>query len=334
LARTEATSTWTPALCKHYSGIPAGFGSARGAEPNRAGMVPIPAGRFRMGSNDGYPEERAVHEVRVGAFWIDRHEVTNAQFASFVQATGYITRAERTPDAAEFPGVAADRLKPGSAVFVQPRRGEHLRGAYDWWRWVPGANWRHPQGPSSDIRGKENNPVVHIAYEDALAYAKWLGRDLPTEAQWEYAARGGLDGATYPWGNTPDARGRPRANTWQGPFPSVNEAADGFDLTAPVGCYPSNDYGLYDVVGNVWELTRDVYRDRHSVGSVENPMVATLAQDGPRAVPATASRVIKGGSFLCAPNFCVRYRPSSRQPQEAGLGAMHVGFRTVVNDSE
>ena len=315
-------------LCEAYGGVPPGFGAAQAGDANRAGLVAVDGGRFRMGSNDGYPEEQKVHDVRVDSFWIDRHEVTNAQFALFVGATGYVTRAERRPSAEEFPGVSSNRLVPGSAVFVSPRGAEHLRGAYAWWRWMPGADWRHPEGPDSDIRSRGNHPVVHIAFEDALAYAKWLGRDLPTEAQWEYAARGGLDGASYPWGNTPDAKSR-RANTWQGRFPYEDEGRDGHKGTAPVGCYPANGFGLFDVVGNVWEWTRDIYQDRHEPDAVENPLLVKLP--GAKAGPATAARVIKGGSFLCAPDFCVRYRPSARQPQDVLYGTVHVGFRTLLN---
>jgi len=303
-------------------------------------MVRIPSGRFRMGSRHGYPEEREEHEASVGAFWIDRHEVTNAQFARFVDATGYVTRAEHAPRTSDLPDVPADRLQPGSAVFVPPRGAEHLGdGAYAWWRWMPGANWRHPQGPSSDIVGRENHPVVHVAYDDALAYARWLKRDLPTEAQWEYAARGGLDGADYPWGNTPDAQGRSPAgttvadrlpaNTWQGRFPFTDSGRDGHVGTAPVGCYPANGFGLYDAVGNVWEWTRDTYRTRHPASPGVEPTVASLSATGTGDTART--RVIKGGSFLCAPDYCVRYRPSARQPQDALLGTVHVGFRTVLN---
>jgi formylglycine-generating enzyme len=315
------------ASCDAYDGVPPGFAAARGTEPNRAGMVAIAGGRFRMGSNEGYPEEREVHDVWVRAFRIDRHEVTNAQFERFVEATGYVTRAERAPAAADFRGVAAERLVRGSAVFVAPSQDDRRRGAYSWWKWVAGADWRHPAGPGSDIRGRANHPVVQVAFEDALAYARWLGRDLPTEAQWEYAARGGLDGATYPWGNTPDRPGRPMANTWQGRFPFVDRGTDGHKGTAPVGCYAANGFGLLDVVGNVWEWTRDRYQAHHDPQALENPQVVSIGKTEPAAV----ARVIKGGSFLCAPDFCVRYRPASRQPQEEQLGAMHVGFRTVLN---
>ena len=325
-----ATAQAAPApLCTGYSGLPPGFGAPGG---NRAGMVEISAGRFRMGSSAGYPEEREVHEVRVAGFWMDRHEVTNAQFARFVQATGYVTRAERKPQAQDFAGLDADRLQPGSAVFVPPRGAEHLGGgAYAWWRWVPGASWRHPQGPGSGIAGLENHPVVHVAYEDALAYARWLGHELPTEAQWEYAARGGLDGAEYPWGNTPDAKGRPMANTWQGRFPSTDSGRDGHKGTAPVGCYPANGFGLYDVVGNVWEWTRDSYQARHAAAPMVDPVVVSLPAAGTGG--AAPAKVIKGGSFLCAPDFCVRYRPAARQPQDTLLGAVHIGFRTVLNQA-
>lgn len=329
-----------PHLCRAYSGLPQGFAAADGRLANRAGLVPIAGGRFKMGSDAGYPEERDVHEVQVAPFQIDRHEVTNTQFAAFVKATGYLTRAERAPDPADYPGVDRDKLVPASVVFVSPINGESLRdAAYQWWRLQPGADWRHPTGPGSSIDGRANHPVVHVAYEDALAYAKWLGRDLPTEAQWEYAARGGLDGASYPWGNTPEANGRAMTNAWQGRFPFTDEARDGFKDTAPVGCFDRNGYGLYDVVGNVWEWTKDAWQSTHGVetGSANPMVVKTSAQPAERAmVPSRPEqapvRVIKGGSWLCAPDFCLRYRPSSRQPQEVRLSTLHLGFRAVLNN--
>lgn len=329
--------------CLAYSGIPDGFGPATDKAPNRSGLVAIPGGRFLMGADDGYPEEKPVHPVTVAGFLIDRHEVTNAQFARFVAATGYVTRAEHPPDLPHGVQVPDAYRQPGSAVFVPPARpsgghagaghghddhgttGQH--GAYQWWAWVPGANWRHPGGPDTGIEGLENHPVVHIAYEDAQAYARWLGRDLPTEAQWEYAARGGLEGATYPWGNTPELQGRLMANTWQGNFPAQNLVRDGYAGSAPVGCFPANGHGLWDAVGNVWEWTRDPWRPYHDPQASSEPPAQAHIAPGRQA----ATRVIKGGSFLCAPNFCVRYRPASRQPQEAVMSTMHVGFRTVLN---
>ncbi|WP_084267726.1 formylglycine-generating enzyme family protein [Azohydromonas lata] len=313
-------------LCRGYSGVPQGFAAAGGAAPNRAGLVAVKGGSFTMGSRDGYPEEREPHRVQVQDFLIDRHEVTNAQFAAFVKATGYVTRAQRPLDAWAYPGVPRERLVPSSVVFVPPQRPTP---AYGWWQLVPGADWRHPRGPGSGIEGLENHPVVHVAYEDAQAYARWLGRELPSEAQWEYAARGGRDGEAYPWGNTPAVQGRAMANSWQGRFPFEDDGADGHAGTAPVGCFEANGFGLVDVVGNVWEWTWDRWRERHAQDGGDNPMEVRLAQaEAPRG---TQPRVIKGGSFLCAPDFCVRYRPASRQPQDPLLATQHLGFRTVIN---
>lgn len=327
-AEPSARHSGAERLCMNYRGVPSGFGAAKGGSPNRAGMVLIKGGEFHMGSEDGYPEERNVHLVRLDSFLMDRHEVTNAQFTAFVKATGYITVAERKRDTKDYPGAPESQLVPGSVVFVWPKKGEQFQEAYRWWKYLPGANWRHPYGPESSITGFENHPVTQVAYDDALAYAKWLGRDLPTEAEFEYAARGGLDGNTYPWGNTPNPEGRWMANTWQGSFPSVNTAQDGYKGSAPVGCFPANGYGLFDAVGNVWEWTKDVYSDHHSKGRVENPLIVHVGQ--PFDTERYPARVIKGGSFLCAPDFCVRYRPSSRQPQDPTLGVVHAGFRTLI----
>ncbi len=325
--------------CQAYSGIPAGFGPAQPGAANQAGLVAIAGGRFLMGSDEGYPEEQPVHPMEVPAFLIDRHEVTNAQFARFVDATGYVTQAERMPEFPPQARVPEQYRQPGSAVFTPPaadhdhdshgKHGQHgttQQNAYNWWTWMPGASWRHPNGPGTNLNGLENHPVVHIAYEDAQAYAQWLGRDLPTETQWEFAARGGLEGATYPWGNTPELKGRLMANTWQGDFPAKNLLRDGYAGTAPVGCFPANQYGLWDSVGNVWEWTRTAWSPNHARQAVQGAHASRLeADDNP------TSRVIKGGSFLCAANFCVRYRPASRQPQETAMSTQHVGFRTVLN---
>jgi formylglycine-generating enzyme required for sulfatase activity len=308
--------------CAAYGGLPAEDGET-------AGMAFIPGGTFRMGSESHRPEERFTHVVRVDGFWIDRHEVTNAQFKEFIDATGYVTLAERGLDPKTHPNVDKDLLVPGSAVFVQPtdlRRGGRIT---QWWQYVAAASWRQPSGPDSSIAGKENHPVVNVAYEDALAYAHWRGRDLPTEAQWELAARGGRDGEDD-WSSAFDAEGKPIANTWQGIFPVLNTKDDGYAGTAPVGCFKPNGYGLYDMIGNVWELTSDWYRAGHSREAAVNPtgpvlMSLLLAAGQP------ASRVIKGGSHLCAANHCSRYRPAARQPQESDLSAAHVGFRTVLN---
>lgn len=329
-AQHQSASPTDERLCQAYSGTPGGFGAARAGRPNLAGMVALPGGVFRMGSEQGYPEERHVHPVRLAPFLIDQHEVTNAQFAAFVKATGYVTLPERkhrvTAD-----GKGTSSFPAGGVVFVWPKNGEQFRAAYQWWRYKAGANWRHPYGPDSSIEGLDNHPVVQIAYDDALAYAAWLDRDLPTEAEAEYAARGGLDGNTYAWGNTPEINGRIMANVWQGAFPHGDAKQDGHSGSAPVGCYQPNGYGLFDTVGNAWEWTRDMYADRHPQESADNPMVVRVAG---QAADDSGSRVIKGGSFLCSPDFCLRYRPSSRQPQDPTLSTVHVGFRTVFRPSK
>jgi sulfatase modifying factor 1 len=308
--------------CAAYGGIPSGDGET-------AGMAFIPGGSFKMGSEQHQPEERFSHIVRVDGFWIDRHEVTNAQFTQFVDATGYVTVAERGPDPAPNNGTAGELQVPSSAVFVQPKNVGPGGQLSQWWQYVEGANWRQPAGPGSSIAGKENHPVVHVTYDDAQAYAKWRGRSLPTEAQWEYAARGGRDGEDD-WSSAFDADGKPIANTWQGIFPVVNTNDDGFAGAAPVGCFKPNGYGLYDMIGNVWEWTSDWYRSGHPREAAVNPAGPHLASIRV-AADQSASRVIKGGSYLCAMNYCSRYRPAARQPQEVDLSTVHLGFRTVLN---
>lgn len=267
-----------------------------------------------MGTNAGYPNEGPATERIVAAFWIDRHEVTNAQFAEFVAATGYVTVAEREIDG-----------RRGSAVFTPPEANMPLSAA-SWWKFVDGASWRRPDGPDSSIDGKDEYPAVHIAYEDADAYAKWAGRRLPTEEEWEYAARGALTGATYEWGEeTPDA-GAPKANTWQGVFPVINTSKDGFAGLAPVGCFEPNSNGLFDMTGNVWEWTSTSYFAQHS----NNENLADQGYD-PRQ-PGVSVNVLKGGSYLCAANYCARYRPAARHPQDLTLGTSHIGFRTVRSE--
>lgn len=284
------------------------------AEPTRTcpetipvGEVALKGGTFTLGADPEHPDEGPPRPVTVGPFSIDRTEVTNAQFAEFVAATGYVTLAERKPDPRLYPGVPASRLKPSSLVFVGARGLGNGDPAL-WWQVTEGAQWRRPEGPGSSIRGRERHPVVQVAYEDALAYARWKGRDLPTEAEWEFAARAGLDGARYEWGDErPGPGDPPRANTWQGVFPAIDSGDDGYKArTAPVACYPASAYGLHDMTGNVWEWTKDRYAG---------------APDG--------AHLIKGGSFLCADNFCYRYRPSARQPGPPDTGTSHVGFRTV-----
>jgi sulfatase modifying factor 1 len=312
-------------LCGGYAGLPESSGLT-------AGMVKIAGGSFTMGDDDQRPEERRAHPVTVSHFWIDRHEVTNAQFRRFVEATGYQTVAERGLDPKHHPGVPPELLAPGSTVFAMPTGLLNLVGVGSWWHYVAGADWRHPTGPGSTIRGKDNHPVVDVAFEDAQAYAHWVGHDLPTEAQWEFAARGGLDGAAYGWGEEYyDPVAGWRANTWQGLFPVNDNADDGYHGTAPVGCFAPNRYGLVDMIGNVWEYTRDWWVPGHPMEAAIDPEGPTPALAVRVAAGAEPSIVIKGGSWLCAPNFCARYRPAARQPQELGLGASHLGFRTVVN---
>lgn len=313
-------------LCDGYVGVPAS------SDPT-ADSVWIEGRTFTMG-DDERPEERVEHEVTVSGFWIDRHEVTNAQFLHFVAATGYVTIAERGLDPKEHAGLPPELLVPGSVVFSIPDSVLNLVDVRQWWRFVPGANWRHPLGPGSSIEGKDNHPVVDVAYEDALAYARWLGRDLPTEAQWELAARGGLDGATYSWGDKYyDPVEGWQANTWQGLFPLEDGADDGYHGTAPVGCFAPNGYGLFDMIGNVWEYARDWWLPGHPAQPASDPTGPPQVLAARYAWPAEPSVVIKGGSWLCAPNFCARYRPAARQPQELGLGASHLGFRTALNRS-
>lgn len=315
-----AASEASARLCEGYSGLP-------GDDGPHTGMVWVEGTTFMMGSDTAHPEERAAHEVTVSGFWIDRHEVTNAQFARFVAATGYRTTAESGLDPAEHPDLPSDLLAPGSMVFAPPERVDAFSDVSQWWHYVPGASWREPLGPGSASVGKENHPVVHVSYEDALAYARWLGRDLPTEAQWELAARGGLAGATFAWGDTYDPAEGWRANTWQGPFPMADDNDDGHHGTAPVGCFAANGHGLFDTAGNVWEYARDWYAPGHAPGPAKEPGGPDLL------VAAGPAVVIKGGSWLCSPSFCARYRPSARQPQELGLGTSHVGLRTVLPGS-
>ncbi|MBS0472823.1 MAG: formylglycine-generating enzyme family protein [Proteobacteria bacterium] len=282
------------------------------------GMVWIPSGDYVEGDTL-YPEEGPFTPVHVKGFWMDRHEVTNGEFARFVAATGYVTEAERPADAKANPGIDPDLLQPGAMVFVMPERVHGMEDISQWWHFVPGANWRHPAGPGSSIEGKENFPVVEITHADALAYANWKGHALPTEAEWEWAARAG---DPHPG----DDHDQPKqANTWQGIFPVLNSGEDGFVGLAPVGCYGASKYRLFDMFGNVWEMTADLFRPRHGdpAGPDEMPRMG-----------AGARYTIKGGSFLCAPNYCVRYRSGAREGQEADLAASHLGFRTVVRGKQ
>ena len=301
-------------------------------------MLWIPGGRFRMGSDRHYPEERPVHSVLVDGFWMDQTPVTNAQWARFVEATSHVTFAELVPKAEDYPGALADQLFAGSLVFVRPNGPVDIRDIRNWWHWMRGADWRHPHGPASSIAGLEDHPVVHVTFSDAEAYTQWAGRTLPTEAEWEFAARGGLDGATYAWGDEFLPDDRHMANTWQGDFPWQNTSADGYEGTSPVGAFPANGYGLHDVAGNVWEWTSDWYKPSHPADAVKACCVPANPR-GPRAEDSYDPRqpniriprkVLKGGSHLCAPNYCRRYRPAARFPQPIDTSACHVGFRCIV----
>src|SRR5262245_17163493 len=300
------------------------------------GMAWIPGGAFRMGSDRHYPEEAPAHEVRVGGFWMDAHTVTNDDFRRFVDATGHVTLAERPPNPADYPGARPDMLVPASVVFQKPQRRVALGDHYNWWGYVAGANWRHPEGPASSLRKKGRHPVVQVGYEDAEAYAKWAGKELPTEAEWEFAARGGLAGAEFVWGDELAPGGRLMANTWQGEFPWQNLATDGYEGTAPVGSFAPNGYGLYDMAGNVWQWTTDWYREHgrapQSCCVPENPRGARREDSFDPALPALRipRKVIKGGSFLCAPNYCRRYRPAARMAQPLDTAISHLGFRCIV----
>ena len=283
----------------------------------------IPGGAFLMGSNSFYREERPVRPEFVEGFWIDVFPVTNAEFRKFVEATGYVTYSERPPNPAMYPDADPALLVPGSLVFVKPDRPVSLRNNHAWWEYRPGANWRHPQGRGSSIAGRDDHPVVHIAHEDALAYAAWCGKELPTEAEWEFAARGGLEGKAYPWGDAANPEGRFLANTWQGQFPHENLAEDGYHGTSPVDAFPANGYGLFDMVGNVWEWTSSLY----DAAPEQPPQSCCHPNAGD---DRSTRRVVKGGSHLCAPNYCLRYRPSARQGETVDSSTCHIGFRCVV----
>jgi formylglycine-generating enzyme required for sulfatase activity len=301
-------------------------------------MIWIPGGTFRMGSESHYPEEAPVHRVQVDGFWIDRTPVTNRDFRAFVKATGHVTFAEIAPDPKDYPGALPHMLQAGSLVFMPLHEPVDLRDWSRWWNFKFGANWRRPYGPDSSITGLEHHPVVHVAYRDAEAYAKWAGKSLPTEAEWEFAARGGLDGAEYAWGGEFTPGNRHMANTWQGGFPSENLRSDGYDRTSPVTAFSPNGYGVYDMIGNAWEWTTDWYGPQHAA----DPGKACCTPLNPRGGPEEASydtcqpavriprKVLKGGSHLCAPNYCRRYRPAARHAQPIDTSTSHVGFRCIV----
>jgi len=308
-------------------------------KPPAKDMVWIPGGSFMMGSNEHYPEEAPAHPVTVDGFWMDQYTVTNAHFSRFVEETDYVTFAERAPRAEDYPGAKPELLVPASVVFRRPGYAVDLNNHFNWWTYVPNASWRRPQGPETSLKGLAKHPVVHVVYEDAEAYAKWAGKELPTEAEWEFAARGGLEGEEFVWGKefTPDEQ--QMANTWQGEFPNENTLDDGFEWTAPVGSFPPNGYGLYEMAGNVWEWTTDWYLEHNKLpntccGSI-NPRGGSLAESYDSCLDQVRipRKVMKGGSYLCAPNYCRRYRPAARMPQPVDTSTCHLGFRCLVRVS-
>jgi formylglycine-generating enzyme required for sulfatase activity len=310
------------------------------------GMVWIPGGEFTMGTDSelGWPDEKPAHRVRVDGFFMDATEVTNAQFRRFVDATGYVTTAEKPPVLEEImrqspPGTkppAKEDLVPGSLVFQMTKGPVDLRDYSQWWHWTPGANWKHPEGPASNLDGRDEHPVVQVSWDDAVAFAHWAGKRLPTEAEWEFAARGGLDGKPYVWGEeAPGAGGKWQANIWQGQFPWKNTKEDGYERTAPAKSYAPNGHGLYDMAGNVWEwcadwYDRELYRRRAGRGVIVNPTGPDSTID-PNC-PSMPQRVQRGGSFLCSDAYCSRYRPSARHGCSPDTGMAHVGFRCVMSN--
>jgi formylglycine-generating enzyme len=306
----------------------------------RDGMIFVLGGTFRMGSDQHYPEEAPAHRVSVDGFWMDRTPVTNREFRRFVNATGYVTFAEIPPNPKDYPGALPNMLKAASLVFEPPKGPVDLRNWDSWWTFKRGANWRRPYGPRSSISGLDDHPVVHVAYRDAGAYAKWAGKELPTEAEWEFAARGGLDGAAFAWGDefTPD--GRHMANTWQGEFPRENLRLDGYERTSPVTAFPPNGYGLYDMIGNVWEWTTDWWSFKHEADAPKACCVPQNPRGGREESSYDPSqpnikiprKVLKGGSHLCAPNYCRRYRPAARHAEAVDTSTSHVSFRCITRD--
>lgn len=308
--------------------------------PPFPGMVWVPGGTFAMGSDRHYREEAPAHRVTVSGFWMDATPVTNEQFARFVRATGHVTFAEKDPDPADYPGALPEMLKAGSLVFKAPPGPVDLSDFRNWWHFVFGATWRTPKGPKSHLKGRDRHPVVHVAYSDAEAYAKWAGKALPTEAEWEFAARGGLDGAEFAWpGEELHPGGVPVANTWQGRFPHENLCQDGFEGTSPVMSYSPNGWGAYDLIGNVWEWTEDWWTQSHPDEAPKPCCIPVNPRGGPEsesfdlASPAgerIPRKVLKGGSYLCAPSYCRRYRPAARHAEPIDTSTSHVGFRCVV----
>lgn len=313
---------------------------ARSQNQDHTGMVFIPGGTFVMGSDKHYPEEAPAHRVSVSSFWIDRTPVTNREFRRFVNATGHVTLAELPPDPKDYPNALPHMLKPASLVFTPPDHPVDLRVWTQWWTFKFGANWRRPFGPRSSLSGLNEHPVVHVAYRDAEAYARWVGKELPTEAEFEFAARGGLKEAEFAWGSELTPGGRQMANTWQGMFPSENLEHDGYRHTSPVTAFPANGYGVHDMIGNVWEWTSDWYSERHQADAAKPCCIPENPRGGPEAAsydPALPNiviprKVLKGGSHLCAPNYCRRYRPAARHAEPVDTSTNHVGFRCVVRE--
>ena len=324
------------------SGLPLGKRGTEG-DLNPPGMVWIPGGTFAMGGvgPEAHENELPIHTVRVDGFWVDTTEVTNTQFARFVEATGYVTTAEKTPDLAEImkqvpPGTPPpdpEVLKPGALVFVAPKESVPLDDVTGWWQWIPGASWKHPRGPESTLDGLENHPVTQVSWDDAVAYCNWAGKRLPSEAEWEFAARGGLSGKRYVWGDELINDAKPQANVWEGIFPTKNTATDGFAYTAPVKTFAPNGYGLYDTAGNVWEWCSDWYRADTYAAAKDVPL--TVNPQGPETSldpdePYAPKRVIRGGSFLCHASYCLNYRPSARRGETPDSGTSNVGFRCIM----
>ena len=306
------------------------------APPALDSMIWLDGGEFAMGSDEFYPDEAPVRRVRVDGFWISPHQVTNAEFGAFVDATGYVSEAEQAPDPAMYPDAIPELLVPGGLVFTMPPGPVHLGDFRQWWAWVPGTTWRHPTGPDSTIDDIGDHPVVQVSHADAVAYCTWAGLELPTEAEWEYAARGGLDGARFTWGDDDPQETAPLANTWQGGFPYENTELDGFTRTAPVGSYPPNGFGLYDMAGNVWEWTDTWYTADRSIPEAPaccgpSDAAAMHADTFDPAQPEVRipRKVVKGGSHLCTPQYCYRYRPAARQPQMIDTAMSHLGFRPI-----
>jgi sulfatase modifying factor 1 len=308
------------------------------SDPPRPDMRWVPGGTFRMGSDDHYPDEAPAHRATVDGFWIDQFPVTNERFVRFVRTTGYVTVAERSPDPADYPDALPELMYPGSLVFHKPPHRVDLGDIGQWWSFVRGASWRLPGGPGTSLKGLETHPVVHVAYADAVAFARWEGQTLPSEAEWERAARGELDGAPYAWGSEMMPKGLPMANFWQGEFPHENTALDGWEGTSPVGVFPANEFGLHDMIGNVWEWTADWYRRGHAADAVKrccvprNPRGGSVDEsyDARHTEVRIPRKVLKGGSHLCSENYCHRFRPAARYPQPIDSSTSHIGFRCIV----